>query len=476
MLTILLTLPFAASLIVLFSGSWRKFASLFSLAISGLELIIALMASISFNNGNQSTLSALGENKCIVNYFSMDGLSLLLVFLTSLVILFTILVSIVRERNYPSVFYFLVLLMEAALIGVFTTHHGFIFYIFWEMALIPVYFIAAIWGKEDRIRITFKFFIYTMAGSLFMLAALIYLYVKTALPHHFEFAQILHLSLSLNEQNWLIICFFIAFAIKIPIFPFHNWQPDTYVVAPPEGGMLLAGIMLKMGLYGIIRFILPISNHVILPVIQGLILLSLISLLYGSLLALVQKEIRRLIAYASLAHVGLMATAILSQQPDAIEGAVFQMIAHGINIIALFFVADIFERRTATTQIDRLGAVAQTAPRFAIFFLITLLGTIAVPLTNGFVGEFLMLVGMAQFNFYTSVFAGLSIILGAIYMLRLYRKSMLGETTSLSSPFYDLNMKEMFIAVPLVLLIIGTGIYTKPILLIAKSAVENILQ
>jgi NADH-quinone oxidoreductase subunit M len=318
-----------------------------------------------------------------------------------------------------------------------------------------------------------------MLGSLFMLASLIYLYTKTPAPHQFLLGSILNAPLNQTEQTFVFLGFFLGFAIKIPIFPFHSWQPDTYTAAPAQGSMLLAGIMLKMGIYGLIRFIIPNFWDVMPQFAPTVIILALIGLLYGSIVAIKQQEMKRLIAYSSLAHVGLMVAAVFVFQRNALQGAIYQMLSHGINVVALFFVAEIIRTRTQTTKISELGGIAKVAPRFAIFFMVVMLGAVALPLTNGFVGEFLMLIGIAKYSVFgsgimLSGIAGISIILGAVYMFWMYQRTMYGETKPATSNFTDLTISEMFVAVPMIILIIAMGVYPKPLFGIIQSVVNII--
>ena len=274
--------------------------------------------------------------------FGMDGISLLLVLLTTLLVPVIILSSYSRKFSKPSAFYGLVLLMEAALIGVFTSMDGMLFYIFWELTLIPAWFICALWGGEDRIRITFKFFAYTFTGSLFMLVALIWLWFRTPLPHSFDF-HIHAVMLNPAEQAWIFAAFFLAFAVKIPVFPFHTWQPDTYTVSPAAGTMLLAGIMLKMGIYGMMRWMIPVVPGAVEQFGTMAMILAADGIVYASVIAIRQQDMKRLVAYSSIAHVGLIAAGVLTLSAVAWNGAVIQMLSHGINIVGLFIVIELIE-------------------------------------------------------------------------------------------------------------------------------------
>ena len=406
----------------------------------------------------------------------VDGLSMLLVLLTTFLtplIIYSNFGDGVKRRNS---YYALILLMEMALIGVFTTTDIMLFYIFWEIALIPVFFISALWGGKNAKAITFKFFMYTLVGGLLMLAAIVFIYVKTPGNHSFAFSEFYKATLSPGSQKWLFLAFFFAFAIKIPIFPFHTWQPDLYFTSPTQGTMLMAGIMLKMGVYGLLRFVLPLFPLIVIDLGFYAILLSIIGVVYASVIAIRQDELKKLIAYSSLAHVGLIAAGVLTRTYIGVEGAMIQMISHGVNIVGLFFCYEIIFRRTQTGRISDLGGIASKAPVFSIFFMIIMLGSIAFPLTNSFVGEFLLLLGVFEYNKVLAVFAGLTIIFGAVYMLWMFQRTMYGEPKEATKVFADLTVREILILVPVVAIILWIGIYPRMFLGIAEPAVNSILQ
>jgi NADH-quinone oxidoreductase subunit M len=410
----------------------------------------------------------------------IDGISVLLVLLTGLAVPFIVLSTFNRNYERPSTFYALMLFMQAALMGVFTARDGFLFYLFFEAALIPIYFLAAMWGGENRVAVTFKFFVYTIFGSLFMLIALVYLYYQTpATPlaaHSSAIVDFYNLKLTPQAQNWIFWAFFIAFAIKMPVFPFHTWQPDTYVESPTPATMLLAGIMLKMGVYGLIRFILPIVPLGVETWGQTAIILSVIGIVYGSIIAIRQRDMKRLIAYSSFSHVGLMAAGVFSQTETGMQGALIQMLAHGINVVGMFFVADVIFSRTNTRQLDQLGGITRTTPKLTVYFMIMLLGSVALPLTNGFIGEFLLLHGVFTYNHYLGLAAGFTIIFGAVYMLRMFQKSMFGPTTSRTETFADLTRSESWVFVPLVVMVFWMGIYPHTFLKVTEPAVANLMK
>jgi NADH-quinone oxidoreductase subunit M len=476
---ILIAFPLIAALLLLLVKPEQ--VKTLALSASLIELVISVFALTQFqHNADAQFMLDIAWIQSLGIHFkvAMDGISILLVLLTTVLVPLIILSSFSREIKNPNAFYTLILFMQMALVGVFTAMDGFLFYIFWELALIPIWFICLLWGGDNRARITFKFFVYTLFGSLLMLVGLIYLYLHTPASHSFDIQALYTAGASLSsaEQTWIFWALFIAFAIKMPVFPFHTWQPDTYTVAPTQGTMLLAGIMLKMGTYGLIRWLLPLAPLGVQQWGNTAMILSIVSILYASVIAIMQKDFKRLIAYSSIAHVGLISAGIFSLTVQGLQGGMMQMIAHGINVVGLFFVVDILFNRTKTQEISQLGGIRNVTPYFATVFMLVLLGSVALPLTNGFVGEFLLINGVYQYNAYMAGFAGLTVILGAVYMLRSYQKIMLGETNSLTSAFTDLNFNEKAVFVPIVLLIIAMGVYPKPILDIAEPAIKHIVE
>jgi NADH-quinone oxidoreductase subunit M len=449
-----------------------------ALGASLVELVLGVTAFVQFDKKqvlaqyatNIPWIKGMGINF----HVGMDGISLVLVLLTTLLLPFIIMVANRNTYKNPSSLYGLILLMQFGLIGVFTAQDAFLFYIFWEVALIPIYFIALLWGGADRIRITFKFFIYTLAGSLLMLAALIYLYLQTPLPHNFSLQALYDLQLSAGTQNWVFWMLFFAFAIKMPIFPFHSWLADTYTDAPTPGTMLLSGVMSKMGVYGALKILLPIVPLGVNNYGPYAITLAVIGVIYASLLAMFQKDYKRLIAYSSAAHVGLIAAGVFSMTYNGISGAVVQMFAHGISAIGLFYVVDILVNRTNTRQLNELGGIRTVAPVYATSFMIIMMASIALPLTSGFIGEFLLLIGVYEYNGWLAGFAGLSTILGAVYMLKSYQVAVLGDKSAISDKFFDLVWQEKVILFPLIVLIFGMGVYPKPLLDVITPAVKNL--
>jgi NADH-quinone oxidoreductase subunit M len=476
LLTFLIAFPFIGGLFLLMlkHSNPRWIATSVSAVEWGASFWMALQftndASVQFAV-DVPWMKSLGMNFSI----GVDGISLLLVLLTTTLVPLIIFSSYNGEQPNKKNYYGLILLMQSALVGVFVAQDGLLFYLFWEMALIPIWFICLVWGSEGRGPVTLKFFIYTLAGSLLMLVALIYVYLQTPGEHTFDMQALYQAGrgLSAVKQGWIFWGLFLAFAIKMPVFPFHTWQPDTYTVAPAQGTMLLSGIMLKMGTYGVIRWLLPMVPMGLQDWGMTAAILSVIGIIYASCIAMVQNDIKRLIAYSSIAHVGLISAGILTQSVSGIQGAMIQMLSHGIVVVGLFFIVEIIYARAQTRQLTSLGGIRITAPKLTSVFIVILLGSVALPLTSGFIGEFLLIKSVFEYNRLLGFAGGLTIILGAVYMLVMFQKSMSGERVG--SAFADLTFREKFVLYIIVILIVGIGIYPAVLLDISEPAVQNLI-
>ena len=475
-LLLLIFLPLAGAIITSFiKGGATKIVAL-GFALASLCVTIGLLTQFTPDATMQFEVSFPWIQQLGINFHAgIDGISMITVILTNVLMPLIILASFNHNYKNSNGFYALILFMQCGLLLVFTALDGFLFYIGWEAALIPIYFICAMWGGKDRIKVNMKFFVYTIAGSLFMLLGMIYLYLQNP-AHNFEIAEFYKLKLDAYQQGWLFWAFFVAFAIKMPIFPFHTWQPDTYTEAPATGTMLLSGIMLKMGIYGVIRWLLPIVPQGVNDWMSTAMVLSVIGIVYASIIAFTQKNAKRLVAYSSIAHVGLIAAGIFSINVQGLQGSMVQMLSHGINVIGLFFVLDIIFSRLKTNKIEDLGGIAKVAPHLAITFLIIVLGTIALPGTNGFIGEFLLLYSVYDYNIWMGAIAGLTIIFGAVYMLRMYQKVMLGATNDLTITFADIKGTEKIVLYTICALVIVIGFYPKPILHLSEASVQHLLE
>jgi NADH-quinone oxidoreductase subunit M len=476
MITIaLLSLPILAALFLFISRSAK--AKQIALVVTIAEFVLAVVAAVQFEQNssvqflaNYSWIPSLGIDFKV----GMDGVSLLLVLLTAFLMPFIVHVSFKKKYDNEAAFYALLLLAQTGLIGVFTSLNGFLFYFFWEVVLIPVYFLAILWGGERRVAVTFKFFIYTVLGSFFMLLGFIYLYLQTP-GGSFDMAALQSLQLDREAQGWIFWAFFIAFAIKMPIFPFHTWQPDTYAESPVSVTMLLSALMVKMAVYGVFRWILPVTPLAVEDWGNVVIILSVTGIIYASCIAIVQKSLRRLVAYASIAHVGLMAAGTFAFNSQGLQGAMFQMLSHGIGAVALFYVIEIIYEKTGTMEIVSLGGIMSKAPRLATIFLIFILSTVAMPLTNGFWGEVLLLLGVYKYSMVLGTISTLTIVLGAVYMLRMYQTSVLGKTSATTHNFEDITLQETLVLSVLVVVIFWMGVQPGIFIDVAKPAIENML-
>jgi NADH-quinone oxidoreductase subunit M len=469
----LIFLPLVAGLIAFLINN--KAVKYLALAAALVELGGGLCAyhTYSVNADTQFAVNIPWIESFGINFYvGMDGISLLLVILTTFLVPLIILASFSTDYSKPNVFYGLVLIMQSALIGVFVARDAFLFYIFWELALIPIYFICLLWGGENKGKITFKFFLYTLVGSLIMLLGIIFLYLKTG---SFAYEDFLKVALTGEEQTFVFWTFFMAFAIKMPIFPLHTWQPDTYTTAPAPGTMLLSGIMLKMGIYGVIRWMLPVVPAAMIQWGPLAVILSVIGVVYASIIAIMQKDFKKLIAYSSIAHVGLISAGIFSRTVEGVQGGMIQMLSHGFCVVGLFFVIDLIYSRTKTLELEKMGGIRNQAPFLTVMFVIVMLGSVALPLTSGFVGEYLLFIGLFTYNPYIAAVAGLSIILGAVYMLNTFQKVMLGEPKEEFNGFKALAISDKLVLGVIAFFILYIGIYPKTFLELSEPSVKALL-
>ncbi|HLS94332.1 MAG TPA: NADH-quinone oxidoreductase subunit M [Sphingobacterium sp.] len=472
-LFILLLVPIVSAIVLCFVKN-AGIAKWLALAASLLEIGLSVPflcaftpdASVQFEQG-WTWIASLG----IQFHIGIDGISLPLVLLTNGLVPLIVLSSF--GKSYKGNFFALVSFMQAGLLLVFMALDGFTFYVGWEAALIPIYFICALWGGGDRIRINLKFFIYTFFGSLLMLVALVFLYNQGD-TRSLEWDTLVALQLPESTQRWIFWAFFLAFAIKIPIFPFHTWQPDTYTHAPAAGTMLLAGIMLKMGVYGLIRWLLPIAPFGVLAYSNVIMVLCVIGIVYASVIAFKQQDAKRLVAYSSIAHVGLISAGVISWHEEGLQGAIIQMVNHGLSVVGLFFIIDILQERTGSRNLSDLGGLAHRMPRLAAMFLIILMGAVGLPLTNGFIGEFLLLKGLFDYNLWYAAVGGLTLILGAVYMLRFYQKAMLGPSQE-RYIVADIRGHEVAVLAVIVFFTLFLGVWPRAVLHLSEASVTNLL-
>ena len=467
---LLILIPLLSGLAVFFLKDASTSKAL-ALGSSVITLALSLMAvnSKGVLHYDASWLPGLGGRFTLMQ----DGMGKMLGLLTA--ISFPVVFAATYKNTYqkPAAFYGLMLLTQAGLLGVFLAADALLFYFFWELALIPVYFLCSIWGGEKRIAVTFKFFIYTFIGSLLMLVGILFVYAHTS-DHSFALQSFYNVQLTDKQQAYVFALFFIAFAIKMPIFPLHTWQPDANEQAPTATTMILSGVMVKMGLFAVIRWVLPMVPGAVKGHSLFIIILSVIGMVYASLIAIKQDDIKRLIAYSSIAHIGLMCAAIFTQNQIGLEGVMIQMFNHGINVIGLWIVADVIEQQLGTRKFSELGGLAQKAPTLAILLVVMALANVALPLTNAFVGEFLLFNGLFQYNIWIAAVAGISIILSAVYTLNMIQKIFYGNTVEKTNNAVEIDFNVQVVLSVLVVMVLVMGVYPQPMIDLTKDTVNAI--
>ena len=467
LLSIVIFLPLLGVIaIALLRGLGATAVKAIALGIGVITFVISLGLYTGFN-ADTTTFQYVARNDWIpdlgINYhIGIDGISLWLVLLTTFLTPVCILAAWSSIEKGLSGFMMSLLALETAMLGVFCSLDLFLFFVFWESMLIPMYFLIGVWGGERRIYATVKFVLYTMAGSALMLVGILALYFQNG--NSFDLTT---LSGPFEHSDMLFLAFFIAFAIKVPLFPFHTWLPDAHVEAPTAGSVILAGVLLKMGTYGIIRFCLPLFPDAAAEFTPLIVTLAVIGIIYGALVAMVQPDLKKLVAYSSVSHLGFVVLGLFSQSAVGIQGSVLQMINHGLSTGALFLlVGMIYERRHSRMIVD-FGGLSKRMPIFAVIFMVVTLSSIGLPGLNGFVGEYMILLGsfvQGAFSKVYVVFATAGVILAAVYMLWMFQRVMFGTLDKTNEGLPDLNAREIVVMLPLLLFIVWIGVYPKPFL------------
>ena len=488
LLSLLIWLPIVAAFAILALGSQKAgLARLLAIVTSIVTFVISLPLWMHFD---KTTASMQFEEKIAwipslnINYhLGVDGIAMPLVVLTTFISVLTILSAWKVIKKNVHQFMAAFLMLEAMMIGVFCAQDAILFYVFFEAMLIPMFLIIGIWGGPNRVYATIKFFIYTFFGSVFMLIALIYLYFKGG---SFAIADMVAMPLTMKEQVWIFFAFFLAFAVKIPMFPVHTWLPDAHVEAPTAGSVVLAAIMLKIGGYGFLRFSLPILPDASRELATFVIVLSLIAIAYIGLIAMVQKDMKKLIAYSSISHMGFVTLGIFvafilvmnsGDTNMALEGAMMQMISHGFISAALFLCVGVLYDRMHTRMIRDYGGVINTMPFFGAFFVFFAMSNAGLPGTSGFVGEFMVILSSFQASFWFAFLAAMTLILGAAYSLWMVKRVVFGEVKSEAvSQLNDVNKREGFILAILVIMVLFVGIYPEPLIDVMRASVENLIE
>ena len=479
-LSIIIFLPLIGVLFILLNSGdeikVKKTSFRVSLLTSLLVFIMSLFLWLQFDNTTKD-FQFVENKKWIVDFINyrvgVDGISILFVVLTAFITPICIVATYNSVTNRTKDFFIALLVMETMMLGVFCSLDLFIFYLFFEAGLIPMFLIVGIWGGIRRVYAAFKFFLYTLFGSVFMLVAIIFIYLETGTT---DIQTILSFNIDQKYQYWLWLGFFASFAVKTPMWPVHTWLPDAHVEAPTSGSVILAAILLKMAGYGFIRFSLgffPIASAYFAPLIFAL---SIVAVIYTSLVALMQKDMKKLIAYSSVAHMGFVTIGIFAFNSQGIEGSIFQMISHGIVSAALFLCVGVVYDRMHTREISEYGGVVNTMPRYSVIFLVFILAGLGLPGTSGFVGEFLVLIGAFKANYLVAFFAATGVVLSACYSLWLYRRVIFGAVANDNVKLLkEINKTELATLLPLVFLTILLGVFPNIILDTISVSVENVI-
>ena len=457
-----------------------------ALAVATLEFVLSIPLWFTFDQGiggfQMTSVTPWIESWGISYALGIDGITVLLVLLTTFLMPLTILGSFNYIRTRERTFYGMMLLLQTGIIGVFAAMDLFLFFVFWELMLVPMYFIIGVWGGERRIYAAIKFFLYTAAGSLLMLVAILYLVYKYRMLTgglSFAYADLVQIPLTFREQFLLFAAFGLAFAVKVPVFPFHTWLPDAHVEAPTPGSVILAAVLLKLGTFGFLRFLLPFFPQAATnpAIVLTLMVLGLLGITYAAWVAAVQPDAKKLIAYTSVAHMGFVVLGIFALTLRGVQGAMIVMLSHGISTGAMFLLLGMLYERRHTRTIAEFGGLAAVMPAFATIFVITALASIGLPGTSGFVGEFLALIGTFETHPWIALIAASGVIFAAYYMLPMVQRIWFnGLDRPENQGLKDLNRREMVVLLPLVVVMIWMGVYPKPFLERTEQSVVELLE
>ncbi len=478
-LSTVIFLPVFGALLLLFARrSWELLTKWVALTISIATFLLSIPL---FTNFDKSTYKMQFVERFSwipdwnINYYiGVDGISILFVLLSTLIAILCVLISWNSIKAKVKEFYISILLTTSFMIGVFCSLDFFLFYLFWEAMLIPMFLIIGVWGGPNRIYATIKFFLYTLVGSLLMLVGIIVLYLYSGKT--FDILELTTKTYPYTMQVWLFWAFFSAFAVKVPMFPVHTWLPDAHTEAPTAGSVILAAILIKMGAYGFLRFSIPLFPDAAVAMTPAMLTLSVIAIIYGAVICLGQTDLKRLIAYSSVSHMGFVTLGIFALNSQGLEGGILQMLNHGVVTGALFLSVGIVYDRTHSRQIADYGGLATHMPIYAAFFMVFTLSSIGFPATNGFIGEFLILLGGFTANKWAGVFAATGVIIGAGYMLWLYQKVFFMEVNKKVVGLPDMDIRETIALIPLLILVFWIGIYPNSFLSFMHASVQHLIE
>ncbi len=492
LLSFILLIPLAGAIIIAFMRDDAKSLIKFlGIGFSVVAFIVSVLLFVKFDgvNPNMQFVEKYDwiPSLHVSYHLGVDGMSLLLVVLTTFLTPIALLASWESIEKRLKGYVSLMLLLEVGTLGVFMSLDMFLFYVFWEAMLIPMYFIIGIWGGQERIYAAVKFFLYTMFGSLLMLVAILWLgYYAAQQPGGFFTTNLLELykiapSIPMNIQSWMFAAFALSFCIKVPLFPLHTWLPDAHVQAPTAGSVILAGVLLKMGTYGLVRFCLPLFPYATFEFMPYLAGLAVIGIIYGALVSIVQPDMKKLVAYSSVSHLGFVVLGIFALNEEGMQGSIIQMINHGLSTGALFLLVGMIYDRRHTRMIKDFGGLAKQMPVYAAFFMIVMLSSVGLPGLNGFVGEFLILLGAFKSqlldNHWFAIFGATGVILAAVYLLWSYQRMFFGKLENPANQMLkDLNLREWVVLVPVVIFIVWIGFYPSTFLGKSEASTKQLIQ
>jgi len=497
LLNLICYLPLAGTLAIIFfvkkenAGAIKWFATI----VTGLDFLISIPLWFLYSPGGAEFQFA-SKGDWIPSFgvqyiFGVDGFSILLILLTTLLGFISVYSSFTAITERQKEYYIFLLLLQTGMLGVFCALDFILFYVFWEVMLVPMYFLIGVWGGPRKLYAAIKFFLYTLVGSVLMLVGILalYFYNSSGLaavglpglgnPATFEIPALYQAAPMMpgGLQFWVFLAFFVGFAIKVPMFPFHTWLPDAHVEAPTAGSVILAGVLLKMGTYGFVRLSLPLLPDATVKAVGWVGLLSIVAIIYGALVSMAQKDMKKLVAYSSVSHMGFITLGMFALNAPGLRGAILQMINHGISTGALFLLVGIIYERRHNRMISEYGGIAKVMPLYATFFMIIALSSLGLPTLNGFIGEFTILIGAFHHSWVWALFAATGIVLGAAYLLWMYQRVFFGEITNdKNKGLTDLNLREQWTIIPLIVMAFWIGLYPKPFFRLMEPTVDRVLQ